>query len=68
MQNLEFRRVPNFLNLNEPVFKRWEEHVALDLAFDEREVKIRTERQRLFINLRAAANKIVQGGIRGAEF
>jgi hypothetical protein len=57
MQDFEFRRVLNFLNLNEPVFKRREKYIAFDLAFDEREVKVGTTRQYLLVNLSAAADK-----------
>ena len=64
MQNLEFRRVLNFLNLNESVFKRREKHIALDLAFDQREVKIGTARQHLLVNLRAAADENFIGEFR----
>src|ERR1035437_8666051 len=57
VQNLELRRVADFFNQLETLFKRWKESVALDLAFDERQIQIRTQRQRLRVNLRAAANE-----------
>ena len=68
MQDLEFRCVANFFNLNKPVFKQREEHVAGDFAFDKREIKVGTARQRLRINFRAAANKNFGRKIRRIQF
>src|SRR6266487_1481281 len=70
MQNLEFGTLENFRSQIEAVLKRRKERVTLDHPLDEREVEIRTERQRLLINLRAAANEnLAPGhcGIRGIE-
>ena len=64
MQNLEFRCVTKFPDLNKPVFKRREERVASYFAFDECEVKVGTARQRLLVNLRAAANENFIGEFR----
>ena len=68
MQNLEFRRVTNFFNLNEPVFKRREKPVALNFAFDKRKIEVGTARQHLLINLRAAANENFGWEVRRIQF
>src|ERR1051325_11316788 len=67
MQNFEFRRVADFLDEFKTIFKRREESVAFHFAFDEREVKIGAQRQRLFVNLRAAADEKFERGSGGIE-
>ena len=60
MQNFELRLVADFLGQIKFVLKRREKRVAvLDLAFDQRQVKVGTARQRLLVNLRAAADENV---------
>ena len=69
MQNFELRRVVDFAGQFKLIFKRREKRIAtFHLAFDQREVKIRTPRQCLRINLRAAADENVIGKFAGIQF
>src|SRR5487761_2278796 len=68
MQDLELRLVPDGFHQFKLVFKRREKSVAaLHLALDEREIKVGTARQRLRINLRAAADEDVVREFRRVE-
>src|SRR5881296_3173222 len=67
MEDSEFRPIQNFFHDFKPVLERRKEPVALDDSFHQREVKVGTKRQGLFVDLRAATNKIVQGRIHRAE-
>src|SRR5512136_2367763 len=60
MQNLELRRVADFFGELEPVFKRRKERVAFILAFDERQIEVGAEGQRLGIDRCAAADEKIQ--------
>src|SRR5947207_11481302 len=68
VDDLELGAVKNFLDRFEPIFKRGKERVAIEFTFNPREIKVGAERQRLFVNLRASANKIVQRRIHRAKF
>src|SRR5256885_4515672 len=68
VDDFEFGPVQNLFDQFKSAFERRKKRVALDDPFDEREVKVGTKRQGLFVNLRAATNKIVQGRIHRAEF
>ena len=58
MQNFEIRTITDYPDLLEAFFEGRKEGVAArNFAFDEGEVKVGTLRQRLFVNLRAAANE-----------
>ena len=54
MQNLELRLVAERFHQIKFVLERREKSVAFHLAFHQRQVKVGAERQRLFVNLRAA--------------
>ena len=57
VKDFEFGAVPKFLDQYEVVLKRRKECVAFDDPLDQREIQIRTKRQRFLIKARAAANK-----------
>ncbi len=68
MQNFEFRRVLDFLGQNKFILKRREKCVAIfNLALHQRQIKIGTTRQRLLVNLRAAADENVVRKFLGIE-
>ena len=69
VQNLELRAVEDFFGQLELILEGRKQRVALDDALHEGQVQVRTQRQRLLIKLRAAANEDVapgQGGIGGS--
>ena len=57
MRDFELGSVADFFHLREPVFESGEKSIALHLALHERQIKIGTERERLRVNLGAAADK-----------
>src|SRR5207249_777544 len=57
MQNLKLRFFADFFRQLKLVFERREESVAGHEPFDQREIQIGTKRQRLLIDLGAAANE-----------
>src|SRR5208283_4958029 len=59
MQNLELRLVADLLNQFKLVLERRKNGVAIHFAFDERQIKVGATRQRLPVNLRAAADENV---------
>ena len=60
MQNVKLRRLADFLHQIKLIFKRRKERIApFHLTLHQREIQIRTARQRLLINLRAAADENV---------
>ena len=60
MQNLEIRTSSRNFGQFKLVLERREKSVAaLDFAFHQRQIKIGTARQRLLVNLRAAADENV---------
>src|ERR1700749_2846701 len=57
MENLELGRVAQFFDEFKAIFERGKERIALNLALDESEIEIGTQRQRLRVNLAAPANE-----------
>jgi len=68
MEDFELGAVENYLDRLEPIFKRGKERVAFELTFDQSKIKVGAERQSLFVNLSASADKIVQWRIHRAKF
>src|ERR1019366_3065065 len=68
MQNLELRLVADFFGQFKLVLERWEKGVAFHLAFHQRQIKIGTQRQGLFINLGTAGDEKFQRRTRRVQF
>ena len=62
MEDFELGAIENFLDRSEPIFKRGKERVAFELTFNQSEIKVGAERQRLRVNLRPAADEDVPLG------
>ena len=57
MGDLELRSIKDFVVDGIPIFKRREERIAFDDAFDQRQIKIGTGSECLGINIRSAADE-----------
>lgn len=57
MQDRELRVIGDDFDLFEAILKCRKERIAFNLAFYERQIQIRAQRQHLFVNLRAATNE-----------
>src|SRR6266567_5123496 len=57
MGDLVLGTIGDLFDSLEPILEAWKKSVSFDDSFDEREVKVCTERQRQFVNPRPAANK-----------
>lgn len=69
MLDFVFRRVADLLRELEFVFEcRKKSVTTFDLALDERQIQVRTARQRFLVYLRAATDKDVVGKFLGIQF